>query len=96
MTKVKTQKYKIIRAGVCLKGTHEEKLGEVVDLTKEKALSMIGKVQLLEDYEAANKSSGDLFKALEATTKELKAMTAERDELAKALESMTATPVSKK
>jgi len=76
MSKEKTRKYIVTHPGVCLKGTKEEEKGAKVDLTEEKAAAMVNKVRLLGDYEA-ELSNGD-------STKELEAMTAERDDTRKA------------
>lgn len=51
----KKLKYIIIKGGVCLKGTTVTPVGEKVDLTAEKAKALIGKVRLLDEYEAENK-----------------------------------------
>lgn len=91
MSKEKTQKYIVTQLGVCLKGTQEEELHARVELTETKAAALIGKVRLLEDYESDNK---DADKLADMTAK-LKAMTAERDELAKAVDAMTPKPTKK-
>lgn len=106
MSNEKTKNYIVIKRGVCLKGIIEEELNAKVDLTETKAGAMVGKVRLLEDYEADAKPDAELAKTREALKAErdeggklgraLAAMTKERDELAKALEAMTPAPAAAK
>lgn len=91
----KTKQYIVIREGVCLKGTKAEKMHARVNLTDAKALAMIGKVRLLEEYEADNRSDNDLKAELAKLTKKVESLTAERDELANAVEQLSKAPPKK-
>lgn len=61
MAKSKTEKYIVVKSGVCLdpKSTKSEKIGAVVNLTSDKAACLVGKVQKASEHAAEDKPKAD-------------------------------------
>ena len=90
MANEKTNKYIVIKRGVCLKGIIETDLDSIVELTDKKAAGMVGKVRLLKDYEYDNKGSADLKKEVAKLNKANQAGSDQVEELVEANAELTA------
>jgi cell division GTPase FtsZ len=100
MAKSKTEKYIVVKSGVCLdpKSTKSEKIGAVVNLTSDKAACLVGKVQKASEHAAEDKPKADaklvkendkLLASIEELTDANTKLGEENDKLLASIEELT-------